>query len=144
MNKSEDFEEMVQDLQKKIDQDEEKTYSKQVIEEYRRPTHFGLMKNADATGKIKGSCGDTMKIDLRIKDTLIKDACFWTDGCGASIACGNMMIKMIKGTPLTHAVAVTSDDLISSLGGLPAENVHCAVLAVSTLQNAIKNYNKKK
>jgi hypothetical protein len=32
---------------------------------------------------------------------------------------------------------VQAEDLLKALGGLPEENVHCAELAVSTLQNAI-------
>ena len=79
-----------------------------------------------------------MKISLRIKD-----ACFWTDGCGATIACGSMLTKMIKGEPLEEAADITSERLTNVLGGLPKEHLHCSKLAVNTLQKAIKNYHKE-
>jgi len=137
-----DFEGMVKELQQKIDRDEEKTYSKKVINEYRNPTNFGFIENPDAAGQIKGSCGDTMRVDLRIKGNVIQDARFWTDGCGASIACGNMLTKMIKGKTIEHALRIANDELTAVLGGLPEENLHCSVLAVNTLHKAIENYEK--
>lgn len=142
MNSDEDFQEMVKDLQHKIDRDERRIYSKVVIKEYRNPTNFGFIENPDATGQIKGPCGDTVRIDLRTEDNIIQDARFWTDGCGASIACGNMLTKMIKGKTIEHALKITSDELTALLDGLPKENLHCSVLAVNTLYKAIENYKK--
>ena len=138
------FEKLLEELQRKIEYDEEETYSKVVIREYRNPSNFGVIENPDALGEVKGPCGDTMKMSLRIEDRKIRDACFWTDGCGATIACGSMLTKMIKGDNLEEAVDITSGRLIDALEGLPEEHIHCSKLAVDTLQNAIENYHKKK
>ncbi len=143
MSREEDFEEMVKDLQRKIDRDEEETYSKKVISEYRNPTNFGFIENPDATGQIKGPCSDTMRMDLRIKDNVIQDACFWTDGCGASLACGNMLTSMIKGKNIDEANGISNEKLLEVLDGLPKEHQHCARLAVNTLHKIIKDYHKK-
>ena len=75
---------------------------------------------------------------------MIKEARFWTDGCGATIASGNMLTKIILGKNLKEANTVTSKQLISALDGLPKENLHCAVLAVNTLRKSIENYYKRK
>lgn len=144
MSSDDEFQKMVKDLQQKIEKDEEQRYSKTVIGEYRHPINFGVIKDANAVGIIKGSCGDTMKISLKIVDDKISDARFWTDGCGASIACGNMLIKMIKGELVETADKITSMQLIENLDGLPEENLHCTVLAVHTLKQAITNYHKVK
>ncbi len=144
MNKEKDFQEVVKDLQRKIEHDEEETYSKKVINEYRNPVNFGFIENPDAFGEIKGSCGDTMRISLSIENDEIVDACFWTDGCGASLACGNMLTSMIKGKNIDHALLITSDELTSMLGGLPEENLHCSILAVTTLHLTIENYKKNR
>ena len=142
MSSCKDFEKMVKDLQCKIDQDEEKEYSKNVINEYRNPKNFGIIDNSDAFGEIKGPCGDTMKISLSIENGKIVDAYFWTDGCGASIACGSMLTKMIIGKTVETALDITSENLKDTLGGLPKEHLHCTVLAVNTLEKAMKNYHK--
>lgn len=139
-----DFVKMIKELQKKIEYEEGKIYSKVVIGEYRNPNHFGILKNPDAKARIKGPCGDTMEFYLKIVNEVIKEALFWTDGCGATIASGNMLTKIILGKNLKEANTVTSEQLISALDGLPKENLHCAVLAVNTLRKSIEKYYTKK
>jgi nitrogen fixation NifU-like protein len=139
-----DFVKLQKKLQQKIDHVEEETYSEIVIKEYRNPSNFGFIKNPDASGEIKGPCGDTMKIDLKINEEIISDVRFWTDGCGASIACGSMLTKIIKGKTLKSAENISSSRLLEKLDDLPAEHQHCSVLAISALQKAIKNYDRKK
>ena len=94
-------------LQKKIEYDEEQIYSNIVIFEYRNPSNFGDIENPDAIGMIKGPCGDTMKITLKIEKKRIKNVSFWTDGCGATIACGSMLTKMIKGFTIEEASGIS-------------------------------------
>jgi len=144
MSRDEDFEQMVKELQQKIDRRDEETYSKKVISEYRNPTNFGFIENPDAIGQVKGPCSDTMRMDLGIKDNMIQDARFWTDGCGASIACGNMLTSMIKGKNIDEAGSISSEQLLEILDGLPKEHQHCAKLAVDSLHKAIENYHKNK
>ena len=138
-----DFVKMIKQLQKKIEHEEEKTYSKEVIQEYRNPTFFGVLEHSDAIGQMTGSCNDTMKITLGIKNGKIKDALFWTDGCGATIACGNMLMKMAKGKTPQEARHISKDDLLKALNGLPKEHLHCAKLAVDTFYSTLKNLDKK-
>ena len=139
-----DFDQIIKQLQKKINEDEEKIFSDIVINEYRNPIYFGGLKQPHAIGQIKGPCGDTMKFNLIIEKGIIKDASFWTDGCGASIASGNMCIKMIKGKSIDVAIRITSEQLLDRLHGLPKGHKHCATLAVNTLHLTINNYQIKK
>jgi len=136
------LDETIKELQKKINNDEEKTFSKVVIREYRNPINFGVLENPDAVGIIKGPCGDTMKITLKIVKNKILNAKFWTDGCGATLACGNMLTKIIIGKTLQEANKVNSKQLLDALDGLPKEHNHCALLAVNTLHEAINTYYK--
>ena len=135
-----DFASMVKELQKKIEYEEEKTYSQTVIREYQNPTNFGVMERPDAIGKVTGSCNDTMKITLRVGHGMVSDARFWTDGCGATVACGSMLMKMVKGKTTENAQNISKDDLLMAVDGLPEEHLHCAKLAVDTLHKAINNY----
>ena len=144
MTRDEDFEDTLEKIREKIRRDEEKIYSQKVIHEYRHPTNFGSFDHPDATGEIRGVCGDTMKMDLRIQDNVIQDARFWTDGCGASLACGNMLSSLIKKKHIHEAMRISSEQLLEVLGGLPQENHHCAALAVATLSLTLENYRQKK
>ena len=133
-----DFEKLLRELQKKVEYDEEHIFSKTVIQEYRNPTNFGVLEKPDKSGTIKGPCGDTMRIDLQITKNMISTARFWTDGCGPSIACGNMLTKMITGQSVQEASEIKSSQLLDSLGGLPEDHQHCATLAINALHKTLK------
>ena len=128
------------ELQELIMADMRKVYSETVIDHAMNPRNVGDMGNADGFGKVTGSCGDTMGIWLRIRDGTVAEATFLTDGCGTSIASGSMVTQLVKGKSIPQAWKVTHQDVLSALGGLPEESLHCALLAADTLKEAIKDY----
>jgi len=144
MKTKDKFDSMVKKLQDAIDRQEEKTYSDVVISNYRNPTYFRKLKSADAKADITGPCGDTISLELVVKDLVIDDAGFSTDGCGASIACGNKLCSMIVGKTVEQAAHISSAQLRTSLGGLPKDHEHCSVLAVNTLRACLDSYQRKK
>ena len=107
-------------------------------------SHSNVQTLLGAIGKIKGPCGDSMRIDLKIESDKIVESRFWTDGCGPSIASGNMLCKMIKGKTVKEVKKINFGDLLLALDGLPVDNQHCTILAVNTLRNALNNYRNKK
>jgi len=146
-----DFDQMIRDLQQEIAEREEALYSDIVRREARAPKNMGRMADADLHGVVHGWCGDTMEIYLRLEDgegespgsaqsPTIKEATFVTDGCGATLACGSMLTQMVTGMNVEKAEWVLPQDLINALDGLPEEHMHCAGLAISTLQNALFNW----
>ena len=134
-----DFDRMVVELQRQVIEQEQALYSARVIEEAHNPRNLGRMPEPDAYGIVHGWCGDTMETYLRLDGERIKEATFMTDGCGPSVACGNMITTMVRGMSLEEAGKITPEDLIATLNGLPEESTHCAELAVSTLRDAIAN-----
>ena len=80
---------------------------------------------------------------LIMKDGKILDIRYMTDGCGPTIACGSMTMRMTMGKELDDALALSSDDLIKALDGLPDENIHCAYLSIDTLQKAVTHFLNK-
>ncbi len=129
----------VESMQQEIYREEEALYSKEVILEYRNPQNVGRMSDPDASAIVTGPCGDTMEFYLKMEEGSIRDVVFMTDGCGPSIACGSKLTKMVKEKKIDDARAITKEDLLIALGGLPDESKHCAKLAVDTLQKAVNN-----
>jgi len=141
-DKKNSLDKFVSQLQNEILIAEQTIYSKKVIEEYNNPKNAGYLQNPDSKAVITGPCGDTMEIQLKVNNGKISQASFMTDGCGATIACGSIITGMVKGKHVDEAEKITDKDLINALDGLPEENLHCATLAVTTLQEAIRNYYK--
>jgi nitrogen fixation NifU-like protein len=131
---------MVDELRHEVADRERALYSDVVLREAKAPQNVGRLPDADLRGVVHGWCGDTMEIYLRVEDQTIEEASFVTDGCGATLACGSMLTQMVTGMRLERAEWVLPKDLINALDGLPEDNMHCAGLAISTLQNALFNW----
>ena len=115
-------------------------YSETAIDHGRQPRNLGDIKEANAFGIITGPCGDTMAIWLKVEDDKIDSIGFTTDGCLTSLAAGSMTTELAKGKSLADAQKLSQQDILKYLGGLPKESEHCALLAVNTLQEALKDY----
>jgi nitrogen fixation NifU-like protein len=137
LKKTDAFDRWVAALQQAIFEREREMFSEKVLAESREPYSVGILDPADGYGLEFGSCGDTMQYFLRLDGERIDEIAFVTDGCGPTIACGSMLARMAEGRSLDDAAAIEAAELITALDGLPPEHVHCATLAVSTLQQAI-------
>jgi nitrogen fixation NifU-like protein len=115
-------------------------YTEVVIDHAQNPRNVGSIENADGVAMVTGPCGDTMEIWLRVREEVIKEATFWTDGCGTTIATGSMVTEMAKGKTIGEAMKISQKDVLDSLGGLPEESQHCALLAANTLKEAVNHY----
>ena len=76
-------------------------YSAAVLDHYNNPRNVGKMDMGDrnvGTGMVGApSCGDVMKLQIRVKDDIIEDAKFKCYGCGSAIASSSIITEMLKG-----------------------------------------------
>ena len=116
-------------------------YSETVLDHFRHPRHAGEMAEANAVGEDRNPvCGDHMKLFLLIEGDVITKASFLTRGCGAAIATSSVATEMLTGSTVAEARALTRDDFVEAVGGLPKSKVHCSVLAGRALQKALAVY----
>ena len=119
-------------------------YSEKVMDHFRNPRNVGVIEDADGVGEVgNAKCGDIMKIYLKIKDDIIEDVKFETFGCGSAIASSSMATELIKGKPVSEALALTNKAVVEALDGLPAHKLHCSVLAEEAIKSALKDYYNK-
>ncbi len=120
-------------------------YNEKVIEVFRNPKNVGEIENADGVGTVgNASCGDIMQISLKIENDIIVDAKFKTFGCTAAIATSSTATEMVKGLSIEEALKITNKKVVETLGGLPAQKLHCSVLAEEGIKKAIEDYLSKK
>lgn len=119
-------------------------YSEKVMDHFRNPRNVGAIENADGVGEVgNAKCGDIMKIYLKIENDIIADVKFETFGCGSAIASSSMATELIKGKPVSEALALTNKAVVEALDGLPAHKLHCSVLAEEAIKAALKDYYDK-
>ncbi|MBQ3216449.1 MAG: Fe-S cluster assembly scaffold protein NifU [Oscillospiraceae bacterium] len=116
-------------------------YSEKVIDHFNNPRNVGEIEDANAVGRVGNpKCGDIMQIYMKIENEIITDVKFKTFGCGAAIATSSMATELVKGKPIEDALKLTNAAVAEALGGLPAQKLHCSVLAEEAIKSALSDY----
>ena len=116
-------------------------YTETVMDHFMHPRNVGEIADADGVGEVgNAKCGDIMKMYIKVEDGIITDVKFNTFGCGSAIATSSMATELVKGKPVTEAVKLTNQAVVEALDGLPAQKIHCSVLAEEAIKAAVKDY----
>ena len=118
-------------------------YNEIVLEHFTHPCNVGEMLQDEADGfALVGdpTCGDQMKLWIKVESNTITDIKFKSFGCPGAIATSSMATKLAMGRTLERALELTDDDVIRALGGIPEEKKHCSLLGITALHNAINDY----
>lgn len=119
-------------------------YSDKVMDHFENPRNVGVIENPDGVGEVGNpTCGDIMKMYLKIEDDKIVDVKFKTFGCGSAIATSSMATELIKGKSIDEALELTNNAVVEALDGLPARKIHCSVLAEDAIKAALVDYYTK-
>ncbi len=119
-------------------------YTEKVMDHFANPRNVGEIENANGVGEVgNASCGDIMKIYLKVENDIIRDIKFKTFGCGAAIATSSMVTEMAIGKTIDEALVLTNQAVAEALDGLPPAKMHCSNLAADALHEAIKDYREK-
>ena len=128
-------------------------YSKKTVELFtaavhgKPGTHLGEIAEPDGLGE-HGSiaCGDALRFTFKVeqdandplKDKII-EAKYLTFGCTSAIAASEALCCMIEDRHLTpiEALAITNQDIVDFLEGLPEQKIHCSVMGAEALQAAV-------
>ena len=129
-----------EELEKAFLEEARRTYSDKVVKIIQDPPHFGQLKNPNGMGVIRGDCGDTMKIYLRIEEGRVEEAFFETDGCGATVAAGSAACDLALNKTIRDVMTISPATILEELEGLPQGHLHCSILAANTLQSALGSY----
>ncbi len=120
-------------------------YNQKVLDAFAHPQNVGVIENADGEGMVgNATCGDIMKITLKIENDIIVDAKFQTFGCAAAIATSSTATQMVIGMTVDEALKLTNARVVEELEGLPPQKIHCSVLAEEAIKKAIEDYRAKK
>ena len=98
-----------------------------------------LDASGQEVGLVKGQMGNS-----ETDDGIIEDAKFKTFGCAAAISSTSVATELIKGKTIEDALNVKNSEIIQILGGLPAQKIHCSILAEEAIRAAVDDYYKRK
>jgi nitrogen fixation NifU-like protein len=119
-------------------------YNETLIDHFMHPRNVGEIENPDAMAVVGDpTCGDFIRVYIKVKDARISDFKFLTMGCPGAISTSSIATELAIGKTLEEALKLTDNDVIQAAGGIPARKAHCSLLAIRGLHEAILNYRKK-
>ncbi|MDP1724783.1 MAG: Fe-S cluster assembly scaffold IscU [Alphaproteobacteria bacterium] len=122
------------------------SYTERVIDHYENPRNVGSLDKNDpnvGTGLVGApSCGDVMKLQIKVNNGIIEEAKFKTFGCGSAIASSSLATEWMKGKSLDEAQKIKNIEIAHYLS-LPPVKIHCSVLAEDAIKAAIEDYKSK-
>lgn len=120
-------------------------YSQKVLDHFLRPRNVGEIKDADGVGQIGDpSCGDFLKVYVKVEGERIVDVKYQIRGCPAAIACASVMTELAIGKNIEDALFIEDQDIVDALDGLPDFKLHCSVLSADALKAALIDYLERK
>ena len=121
----------------------ESGYADKAIKYFQNRDNLGVIDGADHCTDLTGPCGDTMKITMNVKGDRIEDVKIQVMGCPGAVASGSAAVALAKGRTLDEAESLSLDELYRELEKMPDQKVHCARLAIKTLQKAVAQYREQ-
>jgi len=120
-------------------------YSEKVMDHFENPRNVGKIEDADGVGTVGNpTCGDVMRLYIKVENGILVDVKFQTFGCGAAIATSSMLTEMVKGKTVEEAMKISNKAVADALDGLPPVKMHCSNLAEEGMVAAIKDYYERR
>jgi len=133
-------------------------YQELILDHYKRPRNRGELEGANAEAHLNNpTCGDQIRLQLRVEAGRIEDVKFLGDGCSISQSSASMMTQILKGKTVEEAEALAArfsemmhgdaeaarDKALGDLRALAGVSkfpvrVRCALLGWNALTEALK------
>ena len=110
-------------------------YREEIIDHYKNPRNLGEMEGADLSlTEANASCGDVIKIFLKIEGEKIEKMMWQGVGCAISTAAASMLSEKVVGMDRDEIVGLGLGGVTAMLGGeINAGRMKCATLAYNGL-----------
>lgn len=110
-----------------------------ILDHYKNPRNFGTIDDADLSYE-EGipSCGDLIRLDLKVKDEVLEDVKFSGTGCAISQASASILTEKVTGKKVENVLSLTDHDMLEALGGQVSPiRFKCALLGLTVLKKAL-------
>ncbi|MED4402970.1 Fe-S cluster assembly sulfur transfer protein SufU [Metabacillus fastidiosus] len=132
-------------------------YRQVIMDHYKNPRNKGVLDDSLTIDMNNPTCGDRIRLTLKLEEGIVKDAKFEGEGCSISMSSASMMTQAIKGQSMDTALKLSSifsnmmqgkeyDDSID-LGDIEAlqgvakfpARIKCATLAWKAMEKGINS-----
>lgn len=116
-------------------------YQEIILDHYHHPHNYGEVVKPDADVSVSNSsCGDTIHLTLKVKDSVISEIAFSALGCAISMASSSILTDHVKGMSVDKVQSISKDELLDLIGiELSPSRMRCALLPLEALSKAIQS-----
>ena len=110
-----------------------------ILDHFKNPRNYGTIEDADFSCE-EGipSCGDVIRLDLKIRDNKLDDIKFSGTGCAISQASVSILTEQVTGKEINEVLSLTDHDMLEALGGQVSPiRFKCALLGLKVLKKAL-------
>ncbi len=116
-------------------------YAAPAIDYFIEKKYMGHIDDPSQVSEKIGSCGDIMKVYLKVdEENIINDVRYEITGCAGAISAAMAAVDLVKGKSLEQALEVNDGDVFNALQGIPEKKHHCIQLAVKTMHLGIQEF----
>lgn len=117
-------------------------YSDILLDHFRHPRNYGDLTAPDISYEnFNPLCGDRIRIEVRLTDSIVEEARFKGDGCAICLAAASLLTEMIAGARLEELNTLSDDRLIAALqSDIKPARIPCALLPLDALRAGLKIY----
>jgi len=117
-------------------------YSDTLLDHFRHPRNYGDLVNPDVSHEsFNPLCGDRIRIEVELRDTIVHEARFKGDACAICTAAASLLTELILGRDIATVSALSDDRLITALeSDIKPTRLQCALLPLETLREGLKKY----
>jgi len=114
-------------------------YGEKLLDHYSNPRNYGELEKADSTKKLENiSCGDSIKVSVKLANGIIDDIKFTGEGCAVAVGTASMLMEYAKGKSVEEMKKYSLDDLLDLIGiELTISRLKCANLSLESLHKAL-------
>lgn len=110
-----------------------------ILDHYKNPRNYGTIENADASYE-EGipSCGDVVRLDIKLDDGKVQDVKFTGKGCAISQASVSILTEKVSGKTVNEILSLKEDEMLGALGKqISPVRFKCALLGLKVLKKAL-------
>ena len=117
-------------------------YSDILLDHFRHPRNYGSLTAPDISNEqFNPLCGDRIRLELKLNQSIVSEARFKGDGCAISTAAASLLTELILGTDIAELAGISDARLISALeSDIQPARLQCALLPLQALREGLKNY----
>ncbi|QQS15397.1 MAG: iron-sulfur cluster assembly scaffold protein [Candidatus Moraniibacteriota bacterium] len=112
-----------------------------ILDHYHHPRNSGSLQHATHHAETSNlSCGDSLAMDIIIKDDIIEEIGWTGNGCALSQASASVISEFIMGKSVSDMESLSKETVLSFLGieTLSPTRLRCALLSLETIKKTLE------